>query len=92
MFPPIVSTITQRAYNIPLTFHRFVLHFNHERLRLKCIELKRIRFEEYLARIRQDISDKVSANVRILVNNSLVGALYNDSDYDDGWLKRSDSD
>ena len=56
MFPPNVSTITRRAYDPIVTFHGFVLWSNHERLRLKRIELKRIRVEEYLARIRQDAS------------------------------------
>ena len=56
---------------------------NHERLRLKRIELKRICVEEYLARIGQDVSDEVAANVRAPVNNALGDALSNDSDSDD---------
>ena len=57
MFSPNVSTITRRAYDPIVSFHGFVLRSNHERLILKRIELKRIRVEEYLARICQKISD-----------------------------------
>ena len=85
-----VSTITRRAYDTIRTFHGFVLRSNHERLRLKRIELKRIRFEELLARIRQDVRDDVSANVCSPVNNALGDALSNDSDSDEGWLGRYD--
>ena len=92
MFPPNVSNITWRAYDLIVDFHRFVLRSNHERLRLKRIELKRIRVEEYLARIRQDVSDEVAANVRVPVNNALGDALSNDSDSDDGWIDTYDSD
>ena len=63
MFPPNVSTITWLAYDHIVTFHGFVLWSNHERLRLKRIELKLIRVKDYLARIRQDFSDKVADNV-----------------------------
>ena len=58
---------------------------------LKINELVYYESNEHVDTI-SDSSKQVSAKVRILVNNSLVGALYNDSDYDDGWLKRSDSD
>ena len=91
MFPPNVSTITRRAYNFPVTFYGLVLQSNHERLRLKRIELKRIRAEEYLVRISQDISDEVAANVRAPVHNALGDALSDDSDLDDSWLDRYDS-
>ena len=64
------------------------MRYNHERLRLKRIELKRIRFKELLARIRQDFRDDVSANARVPVNNTLGDALSNDSDSDDGCLNR----
>ena len=57
---------------------------NHLRLILKWIELKRIRFEEFLARIRQNVRDDVAANVRAPVNNALGDALSNDSNSDDG--------
>ena len=73
-------------------FYIFVLQSNHGRLGLKRIELKRICVEEYLARICQDVSDEVAANVRAPSNNSLGDALSNDSDSDDGWFDRSDSD
>ena len=92
MFPPNISTINQHAYNTIVSFHGFVLRSNHERLRLKCIELKRIRAEEYLPRIRQDVSDEVAANVRAPGNNALGDNLSNDSDSDDGWLERYNSD
>ena len=69
-----------------------MLRSNHERLILKRIELKRIRVEEYLSRIRQDISDEVAANVRAPVNNALGDALSDDSDSDDGWLNRYEYD
>ena len=90
--PPNVSTINRCAYDPIVSFHGFVLRYNHERLRLKRIELKRIRVKEYLARICQDVSDKVASNVRAPVNNALGDALSNDSDSDDGWLDRYDSD
>ena len=70
-----VSTITRRAYDPICYFHGFVLRSNHERLRLKQIELKRICFEELLARIRQDFRNNVSANVCSTVNNALGGCL-----------------
>ena len=37
MIPPYITTITRRAYNLPVTFHRLVLRSNHDCLRLKCI-------------------------------------------------------
>ena len=92
IFPPNVSTITRRVYDPIVTFHGFVLQSNHERLRLKCIELKRIFVEEYLAIICQDVHDKFASNVRAPVNNTLGDALSNDSDSDGGWMDRYDSD
>ena len=92
MLPPNVSTINRRAYDPIVTFHGFVLWPNHERLRLKRIELKILRVEEYLDRIRQDVSDEVAANVRAPGNNALDYALSNDSNSDDGWLDRYNSD
>ena len=92
MSHPNVSTITWRAHDTIVTSHGFVLQSNHERIRLKRIELKRIRVEEYLARIRQDISDKVATNVCAPVNIALVDALSDDSDSDNAWLLRYDTD
>ena len=92
MIPPNFSTITRRAYIFPLTFHGLVLRSNHERLRLKRIELRQIRVEEYIARICQDIRDKVAANGWAPVNNALGDALSDDSDSDDVCLDRCDSD
>ena len=84
MIPPNISTITRRAYDPIVNFHGFVLRSNHERLRLKHTELKRIRVEEYLARICQEFGDEVAANVRAPVDNALGDALSDDSDSDDG--------
>ena len=61
MIPPTVSTITRRTYNVPVTFHGLVMRANHERLRLKHVEWRQNCHEELLARIRQDIRDKVRA-------------------------------
>ena len=91
MLSPNFSTITRRTYDLLVTFYGFVLRSNHEHLILKRIELKHIRVKEYLARIRQDVSDKVAANVCAPVNNALGDALPNDSDSDDGWLDRYNS-
>ena len=56
---------------------------NHKRIRLKRVELKPIRFEELLARIRQDVHDDVSAS-------PFNHALSNDSDSDDGGIDTYD--
>ena len=87
-----VSTITRHAYDPIFSFHGFLLRSNHECLRLKRIELKRIRLDEYLARIRQDVRGDVAANARVPVNNALGDALSNDSDSYDGWLDIYESD
>ena len=87
-----VSTINQRAYDPICYFRGLVLRSNPERLRMQRIELKRIRPEEYLARIIQDVRDDVDANLRVSVNNALGDALSNDFDLDDGWLDRNNSD
>ena len=91
MIPPNISTITRRAYNLPVTFHGLVLRFNHERLRLKRVEWRLICVKELLTIILQDMCDKVRANVCVAVCNDLGAALSDDSDSDDGWLERSDS-
>ena len=85
-FPPNVSTITRRAHDPICIFHEFVLRPNHERLRLKQIELKRIRSEELLARIRGDIRDDVLQNACSPANHALGDASSNDYDSNDGWL------
>ena len=92
MFPSNVYTTTRRAYDPIVTFNGLVLRSNHERLRSKRIELKHICVEEYLARICQDVKDEVAANVRAPVNNALGDDLSNDSESDDVWLDRYDSD
>ena len=75
-----------------VAYHGLVLRSNHKRLRLKRIESRRIRVEELLARICQDIRDKVRSNVLVSVCNELGAALSDYSDSNDGWIKRSDSD
>ena len=89
--PANVSTVTGCAYDPIRSFHGFVLRSNHERLILKRIELKRIRFKELLARICQDGRDNVADNVCYPVNNALGDALSNDYKSDDGWLDIYDS-
>ena len=49
------------------------------------------RFKELLARICQDIRDNVAANDCSPDNSALGDALSNDSDPDDGWLDRYNS-
>ena len=70
MIPANVSIITRRAYDPIVSFHGFVLRSNHVSLRLKRIALKRIRVEEYLARIYKDVRDEVAANARAPVNHT----------------------
>ena len=82
MILPTVSTITRRAYNVPVTPHALVLRANHKCLRLKRVECIQTRHRELLARIRQDIRDEVRAE---------WGAALSDES-NDGWLKGSDSD
>ena len=89
--PANVYTITRRAYDPIRYFCGFVLRSNYERLRQKQIELKRIRFEELLARILQDVRDDVVDNVFSPANHALGDALSNDSDSDDRWLDTYDS-
>ena len=84
--PPNVYTISRRAYDPICNFYGFVLQSNHERLRLKRIELKHIRFEELLPRIRQDVRDDVVDNACPPANHALGDALSNDSDFGDSWL------
>ena len=72
MIPTNFSTITRRAYDPIVSFHGFVLRSNHDCLRLKRIELKRICVKEYLARIRQDVRDEVAANTRAYVDHQYV--------------------
>ena len=56
-----VSTITRRAYNVPVTLHALVLRSNHKRLRLKRFEWRQTRHRDLLARICQDMCDEVRA-------------------------------
>ena len=91
MIPPNSYTITRRAYDPIRDFNGLVLRSNHERLRLKRIELKRIRFEELLARICQDVRDDVVDNSCSPANHALGDAFSNDSESDDDWLDTYDS-
>ena len=90
--PPNVSTITRNAHDTIRTFHGFFLQSNHERLRLKRVGLKRIRFEELLARIRGDVHVDVINNACSPSNHALGDASSNYSDSHDGWLDTYDSD
>ena len=61
MLRPTCSNYTCRAY-VPITSQKgFRQRCNHERLRLKCVERKRVAFERHLARVRQDMHDDVAA-------------------------------
>ena len=77
MIPHAISTTKRRAYNVHVTPHALVLRANHERLRLKRVEWRKTRHRELLARIREDMRDKV----RDILSN----------DSDDSWLEVSDS-
>ena len=78
MIPHTVSNITRGAYNAPVTPPDLVLRANHERLTLKRVEWRRTPHRQFLARILQDMRDKVRDNL-------------SDDSYD-GWLEVSDSD
>ena len=95
MIYPTVSNFTRHAYD-PITTQRgFVLRCNHERLRLKRVERKRIALENHLYRIRQDIRDDVAFDYDCSpVNHALGDAtspLSNDYDSNEGWLDTSGS-
>ena len=73
MIYPTVSNITRRAYD-PITTQRgFVLQCNHKCLRLKWVERKRIRLENHLVRIRQEILDNISAGYTCSPVNHALG-------------------
>ena len=76
--PPNIYTITRRAYDPIHNFHGFVLRSNHERLRLKRVDLKHICLEELLARIRQDVRDDLLNNACSPANHALGDASSND--------------
>ena len=78
MIPHTVSTIKRRAYNFTVTPHALILQSNHERLRLKHVEWRQTLHRELLARICQDMHDKVRA------------VLSDDSD--DSWIEGSKYD
>ena len=90
--PPNIYTITRRAYDPIRNFHGFVLRSNHERLRLKRVELKLIRFEELITRILVDVRYDVLNNSCSPANHALGDASSNDSDSNDGWLDTYYSD
>ena len=82
MIPHTVSTIKRRAYNVPVTSHALVLRSNHECLRPKRVEWRQTCHRELLARIFQDMRDRIRAE--------FCADLSNDSD--DVWIEESDSD
>ena len=94
IYPPVYN-ITRRAYDLITTQRGFVLQCNHERLRLKWVERKRIPLENHLVRIRQDIRDDVADNDTCsLVNHAMGDATSpssNDSDSNDVWIDTSGS-
>ena len=87
---PTVSNFTRQAYDPITTQKGFILRCNHERLRLKRVERKRIALENHLARIRQDICDDVDFEYACSPVNHFLGDATppssNDSDSGDGWL------
>ena len=89
---PNVSTITWRAHDPIRNFRGFVLQSNQIRLRLKRVELKRIRCEESLARIRKYFLDDVLNNACSPDNHAWGDASSNDSDSNEGWLNTYNSD
>ena len=74
----------------------FIQRCNHERLRLKWVERKRVAFERQLARVRQDMSDDVTANYVFPFLNYALGmdslansprsSLSNDTKSCDDWV------
>ena len=70
---PTCSNYTCRAY-VPITIQKgFNQRCNHERLRLKWVERKRVAFERHLARVRQDMSDDVAENYTFPPLNNALG-------------------
>ena len=79
-----VSNFTRRAYVLITTQKGFRLRCNHERLRLKMVERKRVALENNLARIRQGIRDDVADNYACSPANHALGDATSPSsnDYD----------
>ena len=75
MIGPTCYDYTCRAY-VPITSQKgFRQRCNHERLRLKWVESKRVALECHLARVRQDVRDDVATNYTFLpLNNALEDA------------------
>ena len=93
MIGPTVSNYTCRAY-VPITSQKgFRQRCNHEILRLKWVEGKRVALEGHLARFRQYMCDDVAANYTLPPMNNALGdasptnsprsSLSNDSDSGD---------
>ena len=62
MVGPTCSDYTCRAY-VPITSQKgFRQMCNHERLRLKWVEGKRVALEYHIVGVRQDMRDDVAAN------------------------------
>ena len=98
---PNQSRITAPAY-FPITCQKgFNQRCDHERLRLKWVERKRVSFESHLVRVRQDMSVDVTANYVLPSLNNALGmaspansprySLSNDTEYCDVWVHVSGS-
>ena len=73
MLWPTVSNFTRRAY-VPITSQKkFRQRCNHDRLRLKWVEGKRVALEDRLARVRQDMCDEVAYNYASSPVNHALG-------------------
>ena len=73
MIGPIFSNFTCRSY-VPITSQKgFRQRCNHERLRLKWVEIKRVALECHLARFLQDMRDDVAANYTFPPLNNALG-------------------
>ena len=70
---PTVYNLTRRAYDTITTQHGFVLQCNHERLRLKIFDRKRIALENHIAVICQDIRDDIASNYAFSPVNHALG-------------------
>ena len=73
MIWPTVSNFTQRVY-VPITTQKgFRRRCNHERLRLKWVEWKKVPIEDHLPRVRQDMRDDVADNYACSPVNHALG-------------------
>ena len=70
---PTFSNYTFRAYVSIICQKGFNQRCDHERLHLKWVERKRVAFERHLVRVRQDMSDDVTANYAFPSLNDALG-------------------